>query len=79
MQRPAVALETVAQRRQRSVDVHPLAQVAENLLAGLRPVKGLQLGPLFLLGLANESQHRFRKHRTLAVEALATKGGIAVL
>ena len=36
VQRPPVALEAVAQRRQRAVGVHPLAQVAEDLLAGLR-------------------------------------------
>ena len=46
VQRPAVALEAVAQRRERAVRVHPLAEVAEDLLAGLVAVQRLQLVPI---------------------------------
>jgi hypothetical protein len=43
MQRPPVALEAVAQRRKRAVLVHPFAQIAEDLLAGLVAVQRFQL------------------------------------
>ena len=79
MQRPPVALEAVAQRRERAVRVHPLAQVAEDLLAGLVPVQRLQLGPLLRLRLADEGEHRLGKDRALAVEALAGDRHVAVL
>ncbi len=78
MQRSPVALEAVAQCRQRTVGVHPLAQVAENLLAGFLPVQSLQLVPLLRLSLADESQHRFWKDRPRAVEAVPVHGHVAV-
>ena len=78
VQRPPVALEAVAQRRQRAVGVHPLAQVAEDLLAGLLPVQRLQLGPLLRLGRADEGQHGLGKDRPLAVEAVPVHGHVAV-
>ena len=59
--------------------VHPLAQVAEDLLAGLVAVQRLQLGPLLRLGLADEGEHRLGKDRALAVEALAGDRHVAVL
>ena len=79
VQRPPVALEAMAQRRERAVRVHPLAQVAEDLLAGLLPVQRLQLGPLLRLGLADEGEHRLGEDRALAVEALAGDRHVAVL
>ena len=39
VERPSVALEAVTQGRERAVGVHPLAQVRENLLAGLVAVE----------------------------------------
>ena len=79
VQRPPVALEAVAQRRERAVGVHPLAQVAEDLLAGLLAVQRLQLGPLLRLRVADEGEHGLGKDRPLAVEALAGDADIAVL
>ena len=77
--RPAVALEAVAQRREDAVDVHPLAQIAEDLFSRLVAVQRLQLGPLLRLGLADEGEDRFGKDRTLAVEAIAGNGNVSVL
>src|SRR4051794_21084755 len=79
MQRAPVALEAVTERRKRAVLVHPLAQVAENLLASLAPVERFQLGPLLRLRLADEGEHRLGEDRTLAVEALARDRHVAVL
>ena len=72
VQRSPVALEAVAQCRQRAVGVHPLAQVAEDLLAGLLPVQRLQPGPLLWLGRADEGKYGLGKDRPLAVEAVAS-------
>ena len=57
-QRSTVAFEPVSQHGQRAVDVHPLAQIAEDLLAGPVAMKRLQPGPLLWLGLADEGQDR---------------------
>ena len=78
VQRPPIALEAVAQRCQRAVGVHPLAQVTEDLLAGLLPVQRLQPGPLLRLGGTDESQYGLGKDRPLAVEAVAVHGYVAV-
>ena len=77
--RPPVALEAVAQGRERAVRVHPLAQVGEDLLAGLVPVQRLQLGPLLRLGLADEGEDRLGEDRALAVEALAGDRRVPIL
>ena len=69
-QRPPIALEAVPQGRERSVRVHPLAQIAEDLLAGSWPVQRFQLGPVFRLCLADEGQDRFWKDRPFAVETV---------
>ena len=69
VQRPPIALEAVAQRRQGAMGVHPLAQVAEDLLAGLLPVQRLQPGPFLRLSGADEGQYSLGKDRPLAVEA----------
>ena len=53
------------------MDVHPLAEVAEDLLSGLVTVQRLQFGPLLRLGLADEGEDRLGEDRTLAVEAIA--------
>ena len=79
MERSPIALEPVSQRRERTVGIHPLAQVAEHLLAGLVSVQDLQLGPLLGLGLADEGQNRLGENRALAVEALAGDGNVSVL
>ena len=76
--RPAVALEAVAQRREDAVDVHPLAQIAEDLRAGPVAVQRLQLGPLLRLGLADEGEDRLGEDRTLAVEAIAGNRHVSV-
>ena len=55
----AVALESVPQGRKRAVLVHPLAQVAEDLLSGPVAVQRLQPGPLLRLGLADEGEDGF--------------------
>ena len=39
MERSPVTLEPVSQRCERAMDVHPLAQVAEDLLSGLVAVQ----------------------------------------
>ena len=79
MERSSITLEPVSQRRERAVGVHPLAQVAEDLLAGLVAVQRLQLAPLRRLGLADEGDDRVGEDRTLAVEAVAGNGNVAVL
>ena len=79
MKRPAVAFEAVAQGRERAVLVHPLTQVAEDLLAGLLPVQCLQLGPLLRLRLADEGEHCLREYGTVTVEALARNRHVAIL
>src|SRR6266545_1907190 len=58
--------------------VHPFAQVAEDLLAGLPPMQRLQPGPFLRLGGADESQHGLGKDRPLAVEAVLLHGHVAV-
>ena len=78
VQCPPVALEAMAQRSERAVLVHPLAQVAENLLAGLVTVQCLQLGPLFRLRLADEGEYRLREDRAFAVKALTRYGYVPV-
>ena len=79
MEHSPVTLEPVSQRRERAVGIHPLAQVAEYLLAGLVPVQDLQLGPLLRLGLADEGEDRLGEDCTLAVEALALNRHVSVL
>src|SRR5262245_62087337 len=68
----------MAQRCQHTVGVHPFAQVAENLLAGLLPVQRLQPGPLLWLGRADEGEHGLEKDRPLAVEAAPVHGYVAI-
>src|SRR5207245_7996022 len=70
MERPPVALEPVAQGRERAISVHPLAQVAENLVACLVAVQHLQLGPLLGLRVTDEGEDRLRKDRALAGETV---------
>ena len=65
MERSPIALEPVSQRRERAVGVHPLAQIAEDLLAGLVAVQRLQLAPLRRLGLEDEGEDRVGEDRTL--------------
>ena len=77
VERPPVALEAVAQRRERAVLVHPLAQVTKDLLAGFVAVERLQLGPLLRLGLANEGEHRSWEDRAIAVEIVVELRGEA--
>ena len=77
-QRPSVALEAVAQRGERPVCVHPLAQVHEHLLTRLRAMQGLELGPFRGLRLADELEHDLRKDRALAVETLAGERNVAM-
>ena len=79
VQRSPIALEPVPQCRERAVAVHPLAQIAEDLLAGLVAVQRLQLAPVPRLGLADEGEDRVRENRTIAVEAVAGNGSVAVL
>ena len=79
MKRSTIALEPVSQRRERTVGVHPLAQIAEDLLARLVAVQRLQLAPLRRLGLADEGEDPVGEDRTLAVEAVAGNGNVAVL
>ncbi len=79
VERAPVALEAVAQRRERAVPVHPLAQVAEDLLAGPVPVERLQLGPLFGLRLTNKAEQCFGEDRAFAVEAFAGDRYVAIL
>src|SRR5438876_5497406 len=79
MKRPPIALETMTQSRKRPIDVHPLAQVAKNLLAGLVPVQRLQLGPLLRLRFANEGENRLWKDRSVAVETLSRDSHVSVL
>ena len=61
------------------MDVHPLAEVAEDLLSGLVTVQRLQFGPLLRLGLADEGEDCLGEDRTLAVKALAGNGNVSVL
>src|SRR5437588_3363586 len=68
----------MAQCRQRAVGIHPLAQVAEDLLAGLLPVQRLQPGPLLWLGRADEGEYGLGKDCPLAVEAAPVHGYVAV-
>ena len=68
MERSPITLEPVSQRRERAVGVHPLAQVAEDLLGGLVPVQCFQLAPVLRLGLSDEGEDRLGKDCTLAVE-----------
>ena len=75
---PAVALEPVPQGGERAVDVHPLAQVAEDLLPGPVAVQRLQPGPLGGLRLADEAEDRLGKDRPRPVEAVPGDGHVAV-
>src|SRR5437764_213498 len=68
----------MAQCRQRAVGIHPLAQVAEDLLTGLLPVQRLQPSPLLWLGRADEGQYGLGKDRPLAVEAVSLHSYVAV-
>src|SRR4030095_14627078 len=68
----------MAQRCQRAVGVHPLAQVAEDLFAGLLPVQGLQPGPFLWLSRADEGKYGLGEDRPLAVEGVAVHGYVAV-
>ena len=79
MDRSPIAFEPVSQRRERAMGVHPLAKIAEYLLAGPVAVQRLQLAPLLRLGLADEGDDRVGEDRTLAVEAVAGNGNVAVL
>src|SRR5262249_17733724 len=78
VQRSPIALEAVAQRRQHAIGVHPLTQVAEDLLVGLLPVQGLQPGPLLWLGRADEGKYGLRKDRSLTVKATPIHDYVAV-
>jgi hypothetical protein len=69
-QRSPVTFETVAQRGEAAIGVHPLAKVGENLLTGLRAVQRFQLGPFLRLCLADETEHHLRENGSLAVEAI---------
>ena len=77
--RAAVALESVPQGRKRTVLVHPLAQIAEDLLAGPVAVQPFQLGPLSRLSFAEEGKRLFRENRAIPVETLASAPHIAVV
>ena len=61
------------------MDVHPLAEIAEDLFSRLVAVQRLQLGPLLRLGLANETEDRLGEDRTLAIEAVTGNGNVSVL
>ena len=53
---------------ERTVRVHPLAKVRENLLSRSIPVQRLQPGPFLGLGFADESEDGGGKDCTVAVE-----------
>ena len=78
-ERAAVALESVPQGRKRTVLVHPLAQIAEDLLAGPIAMQPFQPGPLFRLGITDEGEDLSRENRAFAVEALAGDPHIAAV
>ena len=73
-----VALEAVAQRRERTVTVHPFAEIREDLLAGLVAVERFKLRPLLRLGLPNETQYHVREDRARTVDPLAIDWNITV-
>jgi len=54
--------------------IHPLAEVANNLLARALTVECLKLGPLRWLSLADEGQDCFTKDGLLTVEAVTVYG-----
>ena len=78
IQRASVALEPMAQRSERSVRVHPLAKVIDNLVTGSIAVKRLQPGPVSGLRVANERQHRVRKDRAFPIETISDDGDVPV-
>ena len=57
VQRPAIALEAMPQRCQATVCIHPLAEVGEDLFAGLLSMQCLKLGPFFRLCFTDECKH----------------------
>ena len=61
------------------MDVHPLAQIPEELLSGPVAVQGLQPGPLLRLGLADEGQDRLGEDRTLLVKDFTLHRHVSVL
>ena len=78
-ERAAVALESVPQGRKRAVLVHPLAQVAEDLIAGPVAVQPFQPGPFVRLGFADEGERLVRENGALAVEGITGDPHIPVL
>ena len=58
-QRASVAFETVSQGGERTVCIHPFAEVGDDLLAGLGTVQRFKFFPLLLLRLADEIQKPF--------------------
>ena len=77
-QRPAVALEPVPERRQGAVRVHPLAQIGQNLLAGLRPQQRFQARPLLRLRRSDKVERRLGKDRAFPVEPAGGHRHVAV-
>ena len=78
-ERATVALEPVPQGRKRAVLVHPLAQIAEDLIVGPDAVQPFQPGPLVRLGLADEGERLGRENRALPVEGFTGDRHIPVL
>ena len=76
LKRPPVALEAVPEGRQRAVRVHPLAEVAEDLIPGLLAVQRFESRPLLRLGLLDERQDLAREDRSRLVERLRLDGDV---
>ena len=67
----------MAHRRERTVGVHPLAQVGQDLFAGLLREKGFKLRPFLALSPTDKRQNCIREDRTVAVEVLTRHRHIA--
>ena len=71
----------MATGRERAVLVNPLAQIAEDLLAGLVPVQSLQLPQARFARrrLGNSGEHQLGENGAFAVKALAVDGYVPIL
>ncbi len=64
---------------ERTVRVHPLTKVRENLLSRSITVQRLQPGPFFGLSVTDKRNYDVGENRTVAVEAFAGNGNVSVL
>jgi hypothetical protein len=78
-ERATVALESVPQGRKRTVLVHPLARIAEDLLAGPIAMQPFQSGLLVRLGITDEGEDCLGENRALPVKSLAGDSHMAVV